>query len=190
MHRKDPRYLALEAVVVLFGVLAALFVDGIRDEAARQDAAAAGVERLFAEASQNLNELRDLSDVVNDRLVLIRALRDDAQEDAGLADLVARFHGYRTPDLSEGAWQRLSGSSLADSVDPELLAEGFYLYQLNRHFSQLDQSINQLVYSELFYEPEGRATAIAISERIMEQQTAWANEIIPRYEQFLSRADQ
>ena len=129
-----------------------------------------------------------MRDVVYERLERLRALRDDAPGDVALAGLMSRFTGYRIPDLSEGAWERLSRSDLAGSVDPELLAEAFYIYRWNRQFEELEDEINRLVYSELFYLPERRATAIAISERIMEQRLSWADQLLPQYESFLSHA--
>ena len=58
------RYLALEGLVVLFGVLFALLVDRVREERVQQDAADAAVQRLVVEVTQNLGELRDLKSVV------------------------------------------------------------------------------------------------------------------------------
>lgn len=72
-------------------------------------------------------------------------------------------------------------------VDPDLLAEAFYLYEWNRQFDQIDREINRFVYSEVFYLPERLDTAIAISERIKEQLLAWASVAIPQFEAFLAR---
>lgn len=185
--RRDFRYLALEAVVVLFSIIAALFVDGAREEAARRASAQVGVERLILEVEQNLRELGAMRDDVETRLRQIRALRADPPADAGLAELISRFQGYRTPDLAEAAWERLSGGDLADDVDPDLLADAFRLYEWNRQFDQLDQEISRFVYSETFYLPERLDTALAISERIKEQLLSWAAVAIPQFESFLER---
>lgn len=185
--RRDFRYLALEAVVVLFSIIAALFVDSARSEAARRASAVVGVERLMLEVEQNLHELRAMRDEVETRLGQLRAVRDDPPA-AGLAELIDRFQGYRTPDLAEAAWERLSGGDLAGEVDPDLLAEAFRLYEWNRQFDQLDQEISRFVYSETFYLPERLDTALAISERIKEQLLSWAAAAIPQFEAFLERA--
>lgn len=185
--RKDFRYLALESVVVLFSIVAALFVDSAREDAARRESADASVERLMLEVGQNLEELREVRDDVATRLEQIRALRDHPPNDVGLAGLIDRFQGYRTPDLSEAAWERVSRTELAGVVDPDLLAEAFYLYEWNRQFDQIDREISRFVYSEVFYLPERLDTAIAISERIKEQLLAWASVAIPQFEAFLAR---
>ncbi len=189
MRSKGWRYLALEALVVIFGVLIALLVDRWREEAARRDDADAAVIRVLREAQQNLDAMRLLDAVVRDRLAQLRAAAADAPEDAGLADLMGEFHGYRSPDLSGAAWHRLAASELADIVDPEWLAEAFYLYEWNQDFAQLDGEVSRLIYSELFYLPEHRATAVAISERLMAQQLTWARQAIPQYERFLKDAE-
>lgn len=189
IRRSDLRYLLAEGLVVLFGVLIALLVDGVRERAEQREAAAAAVVRVVDETRQNLDEIEDLVSVVQERLSRLRALRDGAPEAAGLADLINRFQGYRTPDLSEAAWLRLAGSTLADRVDPDFLTEAFYLYEWNGQYEQLEREISRLVYSELFYLPERRSTAIRISERIMEQQLSWANQLIPLYQRFLDRFD-
>lgn len=178
--------MALEGFVVLFGVLAALLVDRVREDVVQHRAARAAVDRLFEEVAQNLGEMRGLQHVASERLDSLRALRD-APPDLGLSDLIGRFYGFRTPDLSEAAWERLSTSQLADSVDPELLSAAFYLYEWNHQFDRLDDQINRLVYSEIYYLPERRPTAIDVSERIMEQQLSWAAQAIPMFEAFLAR---
>ncbi len=183
--RRDFRYLALEAVIVLFSIIAALFVDSAREEAARRAAAQAAVEHLMLEVDLNLHELRAMRDDVTTRLRQIRALRDQPPADIGLAELIDRFQGYRTPDLAEATWERLSGSDLASVVDPDLLADAFRLYEWNRQFDQIDREISRFVYSEVFYLPERLDTALAISERIKEQLLAWAAVAIPQFESFL-----
>ena len=188
IRRRNLKYLALEAVVVLFGVLAALLVDGFRDEAGRQEAADAAVERLFVEAAQNLDELLDFRDDVAGRLERLRALRSDAPADVALIALAPRFGGYASLDLSEGAWERLARSDLANSVDPELLEEAFYIYERHQWFDALTLEIYSLVFGEIFYLPERTSTGIAISQGIMEQQIRWANELVPLYENLLTRA--
>ena len=185
--RRDFRYLALEAMVVLFSIIAALFVDSARAEAARRASAAVGVERLMLEVEQNLRELHAMRDEVATRLGQLRALRDDPPPAAGLAELINRFQGYRTPDLAEAAWERLSGGDLAGDVDPDLLADAFRLYEWNRQFDQIDQEITRFVYSETFYLPERLDTALAISERIKEQLLSWAAAAIPQFESFLDK---
>ncbi len=185
--RKDFRYLTLESVVVLFSIVAALFVDSAREDAARREAADASVERLMLEVEQNLQELREVRDDVATRLEQIRVLRDHPPNDVGLAGLIDRFQGYRTPDLSEAAWEHISRGDLAGIVDADLLAEAFYLYEWNRQFDQIDREISRFVYSEVFYLPERLDTAIAISERIKEQLLAWASVAIPQFEAFLAR---
>lgn len=47
--RADVRYLVLEGLVVLFGVLIALLVDGWREELGRRDAADAAFQRIVQE---------------------------------------------------------------------------------------------------------------------------------------------
>lgn len=186
--RKDFRYLALEALVVLFGVLAALLVDRLRADAVVDRAATAAVTRLVAEVRQNRDEISEMATVVEDRLVRLRQLEQESPS-GGLAVHLHRFEGYRTPDLNGAAWDRLAGSDLADAVDPELLAEAFYLYQWKRQFEQLDDHINNLIYSETFYLDEKRTVAIAISERIKQQQLTWARNSLPQFDAFLARWD-
>ncbi|MEN8143740.1 MAG: hypothetical protein ABFS14_02210 [Gemmatimonadota bacterium] len=188
MTRKTIGYLALEGVVVLFGVLAALLVEGARENAGRQQAAEASAERVFREVSLNAAELRDMQTVVTERLEKLRELQDEEPQGVALSALVQRFVGYRTPELSSAAWKRLSGSDLADWIDAEMLEEAFYLYERVEAFEDLDREINRLVFGELFSDPTATSTAIAISELIMEQQLGWAGDLIPRHEQFLARS--
>lgn len=179
-------HLALEGIVVLFGVLAALLVDGARERANERRAAEAAEERLFREVRQNLAELRDVTEVVSYRLERLRELRDENPQGVPLAALVGRFAGYRTPELSSASWERLSGSQFTDWIDEDVLEGAFYLYERIEAFDSLDREISRLAFGELFFDPSSTSIAIAISERIMEQQLVWAADLIPRHEQFLS----
>ena len=190
MSRRDEvRFLLIEGVIVLFGVLAALLVDGIREDAALRETADEAVQRVFVETQQNLDELLDMVSVVEDRLGRLRALKTEAPENASLADVVGRFVGYATPELNRAAWERLSQSEMSSVVDPDLLTEAFHLYEWERQFESLELEISRLAYSELFYRPDDRPIAILISERMMAQQLSWASTLIPMYEQFLSRQE-
>lgn len=188
ISRGDLRYLALEGLVVLFGVLAALVVDGWREEASRRSAAEQAVQRVVEEARLNLQELEDLFETVTERLEQLRSLEAEAPAGVPLSELMGRFTGYRTPDLREAAWERLFGSDLATLVDQDLINKAFYLYEWGSQFDGLTQEIYRLTYSEIFYVPEGRTTAILISKRIMQQQLSWAGDLIPLYQEFLSSA--
>jgi hypothetical protein len=189
IRRGDVRYLLLEGLVVLFGVLIALVVDGVRERAIQHAAADAAVARVILEVQQNLSEFQDLEVVVEERLSRLRALGSSPTASAGLSDLVDRFGGYRSPDLSEAAWLRLSGSDLADVVDQTFLTDAFHLYEWNRQYDQLDGEITGLVYSELFYLPSRTSIAIRMSGKLMEQQLSWAAQLIPEYQMFLERFD-
>ena len=184
--KKGWRYLGLETLIVLFGVLAALFVDGARERASLREAAEAAEERVYREVRQNLEELQDLAEVVAARLEQLQALGAEDPLGVPLAEMAGRFGGYRTPELNSAAWERLSGSPLADLVDAGVLEAAFYLYERVEAFDSLDREINRLVFSELYFDPSSVAMAIAISERIMEQQLAWAADLIPLHQQFLS----
>ena len=61
ISRADLRYLALEGLVVLFGVLIALVVDGWREEAARRARGDAALDRVVEEATLNLEIYRLIS---------------------------------------------------------------------------------------------------------------------------------
>lgn len=188
MNRRDRKYLIIEGVVVLFGVLIALVVDHARQQWLEDQEAQVALSRVYLELNHNLSQLKDLQTVGSDRLARLRALRSMQVEGQSLADLLSHFSGYRTPDLNEAAWNRLVQSRLADSLDPHLLEQAFQIYEANQLFDGLDWEINRLVYSELFHSADKRAVAIAISERIMAQQLTWVAEQIPRYAEFLCTA--
>jgi hypothetical protein len=148
LRREDLRFLLLEGVMVLMGVLAALLVEGAREEAANRRAVRVATERLVLEVDQNAEELKDLQEVVTERLALLRELRSAISTERSLAELVPQFGGFRTPDFNNAAWDRLSRSSLGESADPDLLRDAFYLYEWNEQFEALDGEINDLVFSE------------------------------------------
>ena len=185
LRREDLRFLFLEALMILIGVLAALLLDSAREEAETRRGVRAARERLVLEVSQNRAELMDLEEAVSGRLSLLQQQRFGLQHGTSLADRMAEFGGFRTADFSDAAWDRLSRSYLGDSADPDLLRDAFYLYEWNAQFESLNGEINDLVFSEIFFTADKATVAIDISEWIMNQQLSWARELMVRYDDFL-----
>ncbi len=187
VRRTDVRLIVLETGMVLVGVLAALFVDGWRESRRLDEEARGATNRLLDEVRVNLRELESLDSVVTERSARLRALEPELDGTTPLGALTARFGGYRSPDLSEGAWQRVSLGAVAEHVPPDMLEEAFELYALHRYFLGLDEQIGRLVYGEMNLDPARVRYAWAVALAIMEQQASWAREFIPHYRDFLSR---
>lgn len=186
LRREDLRFLTLETVMVVIGVLAALFLDRVREDAENAGAVAAARIRLVVEVEHNRGELRELAEVVSGRLDLLLGQRAAVRPGTSLAGLVGEFGGFRTAEFSDAAWDRLSRSRLGEMADPDLLRDAFYLYEWNAQFEDLNGKISDLVFSELFFSPERFGVASAIAERIMRQQMSWARQLLPRYDEFLA----
>lgn len=185
--RGEWRRLLVDVLVVLIGVLAALFLNNLREDVAAERAARVATGRLLQEVAQNARELRKGQDIIQRRLALLRQLSGELPAGKSLKELVNRFHGYWFMDLNASSWGYLSRSVLADSVDPDLLSDAFTLYSVNKHFDRLNGQIQDFVYSEAFVSPQKTATAIAISEAIMSQQLRWSKEMLPEYDKFVAR---
>lgn len=134
----------------------------------------------------NAQELTDLFEVVEERIVRLRELRGSRYSGKSLAQLQSEFGGFRSPELSAAAWDRLSRSALGEQADPELLRDAFYLYEANTQLKSLDDRVKNLVFSELYFSPDRAPLAIDIAERIMEQQLSWAGILLPQDDAFLS----
>ena len=185
ISRNDIRFLVLEGLMVLFGVFAALLLEGWREDAQARKEADMVVDRVLVEVRTNLDELRSLDSVVTYRLARLDSVAAGWDGGTSMAGVVGSFTGYRTPDLSSSAWQRLSTGPAADHVSVDLVQDGFELYSLHGYFSRVDDEISRLVYGEAFHDPVRFPYAAAISRRIMVQQVTWARQFIPRYEAFL-----
>lgn len=186
LRREDIRFLFLETAMILVGVLAALVVDGAREDAATRRAVEAATSRLAVEVQGNAQELNELFEVVGERVIRLRELRSDRYSGMSLAQIQSEFGGFRSPEFSSAAWDRLSRSALGEKADPDLLRDAFYLYEANTQLKSLDDQVKSLVFSELYFSPHRARLAIDIAERIMEQQLSWAGILLPRYEAFLS----
>jgi hypothetical protein len=187
IRRGDLRKIFVDSLVVLVGVLAALLLNNLREDAAANRAARVATERLVQEVEQNAEGLRNAEKVVTRRLALLRELRTEIPAGKSLGDFITQFHGFWVVDLNTSAWEYLSRSALADFVDPALLHDAFALYSVNKGFDQQNEQIQNFVYSELFVSAEKASTGIDVSEAIMWQQLKWAEETLPKYEEFLSR---
>ena len=186
---KDLRFLALEGVMVLFGVLSALLVDEWREDRALQKEADAATAQLLAEVRQNLAELETVGATVSERVERLAALEDVLDGTVPLGAVTGRFGGYRTADLSEGAWIRLSTGSVASQVPQDLLQDAFALYAVHRYFVNLDDEVTRLVFSELNVDPARARFGWRIAQGLMGQQLEWVRLAIPRYRDFLARWD-
>lgn len=175
--------------MVLFGVLAALLVDEWRQERELRAEAGAAMGSVVAEVRENLEELRGLDSVVTVRMGLLDGLEPRLDGTTPLASLAGRFQGYRTPELSDNAWRRLTVGRAADHVPGAFLQDGFAVYTFNAKFSDLEDETTRLVFGELNFDPGRVRTAWSIAREIMSQQVAWAEVSIERYQAFLDRWD-
>jgi hypothetical protein len=189
IDRGDLRLLALEGLMVLFGVLAALLVDEWREDRALRAQAETARTHLVAEVRGNLGELESMRDIVSDRLALLDDLHGEMDGSVSLDSLSYRFGGYRQPDLAEGAWLRFSTSGIAERVPPELVHDAFALYAGHRYFQGLTDQVSRLVFSELNVDPARSQWGWHIAHGIMEQQIKWADYFIPLYRSFLDEWD-
>ncbi len=67
---KDLRFLVLEGIMVLFGVLSALLVDEWRQDREVQAEADVAMEHVVTEVRENLAEVQALDSVVTQRIEL------------------------------------------------------------------------------------------------------------------------
>lgn len=187
LFRGERRRLLVDTLVVLVGVLAALFLNNIRENAVTDRAARAATERLMEEVARNAESLRATRTEVGWRMSRLEELKEQVPADKSLRDLALHFSGFWTVDLSTSAWDYLSRSALADAVDPALLQDAFALYKFNRSFERLNDQTQSFVLSEAFVSEEKTRIAIDASGIIMWQQVHWVDELLPQYEQFLAR---
>lgn len=173
--------------MVLFGVLAALLVDEWRQVWQARAESQVAMERVVAEVRANLTELLALDSVVTVRIGLMEALEPELDGSVALDALASRFHGYRVPDLSHQAWQRLTTGRIADQVPGDFLQDGFGIYSFNARFTRLESEMTDLVFSEANFDPRRVRIGWLTAHEIMIQQVAWAHASLPRYEAFLER---
>lgn len=184
--RHDIRFVLFEGLIVLFGVLAALFVDEWREDRQLRAEADAATASLLVEVEQNLQELIALESITTQRIALLREVQAEPVVEGSLADAAKRFGGYRVPDLRSSAWRRISTGPSADRMSQALLLRAFDLYTGAEYLGKLDDQISRLVFGELNYDPDKTRIALAIAERIMDQQIRWAKHYIELHESFLN----
>lgn len=184
---RDIRFLLLEGVVVLIGVVLALMVDEWREERSAQQQANEIMRQLNAEIALNLKELRLSHETVSERLTVLHNIRDEVDGSAMFLSYLPQFQGYNTPDLNRSAYERAVGHTVVGRLPSEYTREAFIIYRGNADIVGLEDDINRLIYSEDFYLADRAFVAWAISERLMNQQVGWLNLAIHRHQRFLER---
>lgn len=190
LRRDDLRFLLLEGLIVLFGVLAALMVENWREGRETDRAVEAAMESLEREVERNREELLATYRIVSarrDRLLQLDSLVDGSRPFSAYDEL---FGGYRVPELSRSAWERASGGALANQVPADYLQDAFGLYERMSELEKLGGQITGLVFSETLHTPERARAAYGISLEIMSQQRAWARQLIEQHDAFLRRYGQ
>ena len=187
LRRDDLRFLALEGLIVLFGVLAALMVDNWREEAETERAMEAAVASLNDEVTRNRAELVNVDSIVRARRERLVALESEVDRSRPFSAYDGRFGGYVLPELERSSWERASGGSLAHEISPELLQDAFILYGRTRVLEEMSSRVLDLVFSETFHTPASAPAAYGISLEIMDNQLAVLEELIERHETFLER---
>jgi len=187
LNRGSIQHLAIEAMVVVFSILAALSVDAWRDERVERRSAVEAANGLNLEIARNLKELEDMLADVTGRQDRLLALGDSLTKPMPFSRHMGSFNGFRTPDLSHSAWQRASGAAIANRLDPDYLQDAFRAYNAADLLSGLDAEISRLVFSETFYAPDRARAAWYIALAIMRQQIEWVRSAADLDRQFLER---
>jgi hypothetical protein len=179
------RDLALEALVIIFSVLAALFAENLwsdRQDSADADAALAA---LVSEIEANALELEDFASVVSDRRERLLSLEADVDGTRPFSSYTGGFGGYRLADLDRSAWTRISIDAIANHMEPDLLRDAFVLYRGQDALLNLDGEVNRLVFGPEFHAEEQALVGFRISAHIMSQQIALARRLASLHLSFL-----
>ena len=159
------RHLLAQGFVIVFSVLFALLVEDWRGERESTKEVTAALAALDLEVRANLEELDSFLVVVSerhDRLVATGPLIDGSRP---FSDYVARFGGYRHPDLDVSAWERVRSDPLANRVASERLREAFILYRGLEALLGLDDQVGRLVFGPIYHDPDEAEVSYRISER-------------------------
>lgn len=187
LRRDDLRFLALEGLIVLFGVLAALMVEDWRQDAELARSVDAARASLNAEVARNRDELVSVDSAVRVRRERLVEIEDEVDGSAPFANFTGRFGGYLLPELDRSAWNRASSDVLANEMPPEYLRDAFLLYGRNDVLEEMSGRILDLVFRETYHSPASARAAYGISLEIMDNQLAVLEDLIERHEAFLER---
>lgn len=187
LRRDDLRFLALEGLIVLFGVLAALMVEDWRQDAELARSVDAARASLNAEVARNRDELVSVESTVRARRERLVRIEDEVDGSAPFADFGGRFGGYSLPELDRSAWNRASSDVLANEMPRDYLQDAFLLYGRNDVLEEMSGRALELVFSETYHSPASARAAYGISLEIMDNQLAVLGDLIERHEAFVER---
>lgn len=187
LRREDLRFLALEGLIVLFGVLAALMVENWREARETDRAVEAAMETLNAEVARNRDELVNVDSIVRNRRDRLLRIESEVDGSTPFSAYDGRFGGYSLAELDRSAWERASSTALATQMPAEYLRDAFVLYGRNEVLEQMSSRVFDLVFSETFHSPASARAAYGISLEIMNNQLAVLADLIERHEAFLER---
>lgn len=173
-----------EALVVVFSVLVALAVDEWRENRQIQHRVDQSMERVVAEVRLNLRELEETDSIVAARREDLASLRERvATGDDALADL--DYGGFRLPELSTGAWDRMSGGQNGDRVPADFMEDAFRLYGGLEQLDAMGDDIRRLAFGEVMYQPDRAPIAWRLAMTVTGSQRGIFQEMIARHQAFL-----
>ena len=183
--RRGWKWLFLETITVLVGVLLAFLVEEWREDYQIQQEVELAKERIFEEIRLNYDFLQDFKQHVDERYKLIKELKPHVDNTKPFTELRHHFIGYRFVQFQSSAWQRANANQLANRMDEELLTEALKIYNWNDTLTIHNRRIDQIRFTSHFYDPKDATIAYEMSRAFIGQQVQWANAMDKIYTTFL-----
>ncbi|RXQ97494.1 hypothetical protein EO244_00990 [Ancylomarina salipaludis] len=179
-----------EFFTVLLSVYLAFLLTEWRENHKEQQETKLAIERLNQEIFQNYREIISFKKDVAQRLHKMQLIEKIIEPNISFNDYIGVFNGFRYVRFSTASWKRIGDSKIGNLMPVDYLDWAHDLYRSNEHLNQHNLIINDLMYSNMNFDPKKCKIAYHIAELYVWQQAVWAIDDVYNYTQFIQKYKQ
>lgn len=180
----DWRGVGFEVVAIVFAVLLALWLEGLREDAERQQRAQDFLARIQSEVQQNYTEL---SEAIDENEEQIAGLNAALNENDLALERIGPFLQISGGSTVSSAWQSAQMTQAIGAMPIETVAQLAVIYDTQAYYANNLRSLFDH-FADLVVESQNEATQReAVMRMILRLQVLnnFAEQTVRRYERFL-----
>ena len=172
-------------LMVMIGVLIALFVDEWRENRQLKQTVAVTEERIIAEAHGNYEIIVGHGEDLDDRLSQLISWGSQLDESLSVREQLTDFPGFPQITLNNASWQRANSSQITNYIDIDLAERIYPLYEWNQRVESSISPMLDIFYNKDAWDRELNSITYDIIESIFRESISQTNQAERAYTSFV-----
>lgn len=179
----------LEMFPVVLGILLAFMINNWNELIKEKKALAIAKTQIVQELVNNHNECYKVINVQEKRNNFFIVYRDSIEKYSNMGYSLAQlpFQGLNIPNISRTAWDATNYSGNISNIDFEELQMLTAIYQMQKIFTDVQNQLITIIYSNNMYSPESLSSTFYSLKRVNGDFINFAKAITSAYEEYLNK---